>query len=148
MKQNILQGRMKQILPDNVSSGMVDYFFYKETIETYMEVDRYEIYVSCTWDEASFNNEKERLMSLTGHLRNPIMSNDLFCYPACVYLYNYRSIYWYVLFDEPNLKMHYVMLSEIGSLDEVVFNKELAPTKCLYDADFPRTYKEYGYFYS
>ena len=139
---------MKQILPDNVSSGMVDYFFYKETIKTYKDIDRYEIYVSCIWDESSFNGEKERLVSLSGYNGKPVMSGNLFCFPSCVYYYNDDSLYWYVLFDESSLKIHYVMLSEIGSFDEIVFNKELAPTKCLYDSDFPRTYKEYGYFYS
>ena len=62
------------------------------------------------------------------------MSQDLFSLPAYVFRYNISGRFEYILFNDNSYEMHYIFLDEID-LDNVVFDKALAPTKRIQNSD-------------
>ena len=141
------------ILPSINNDDSICCFFLYERIKTRRDlVDRIEVYVSYQWkDTIDFSIEKSRLSSINYSIGNhvsgkPIMSRNLFPFPSYVFVYNIFGTYMYVLLDDQSLTMHYVVLVEIVSIKEIVFDKDLAPKKRIVDSDLPLIYKLHGFY--
>ena len=125
-----------QIFPADCPEDGTDYFFFAEKVKKHRSYyDRFEAYVMCEWGDESFSDEIERLLSLIGpNKRKPLISNDLFILSAYVFCYE-KGNFCYSLIDEYEKKIYYVALREVGSLNNIVFDHALAPTKRLQDSD-------------
>ena len=140
-----LVGFWPQEIPEE---GTESFFFHEDVKYRNKSSPRDEWYLSCVWDSARFQAEKERLLSISGpfikgilptfHEKKALGSQDLFPLPACIFVYNDQAIFQYAIFDEVELRIHYIFLDEIGSLDSIVFDKNLAPTKRTIDSDIAR----------
>ena len=121
-------GMFPSAIPDEGST----FFFFSESFRQFLrrhDSYRTEIYLSCPLLEKQYEDEKNRLQlyeTTTGNSCHP--RDGLFPFPAYIYLYN-DGRFLYSLLDEPNLTIHYIFLWEIGSIDNVAFDRTLAPTK-------------------
>lgn len=112
------------MFPEHIPAEGAPFFFFSETVKSYRDFsDRFEIYLCCEWGDEKYAAERERLKDLGLSERD-----DLFPLPSFVYRYDYGH-FLYALFDQSNNAIHYIYLSEVGSIENVVFDRSLAPTK-------------------
>lgn len=127
-QKNPVYGAM---FPELIPNSGVAGFFYAETVKpTRNYFDRWEVYVCCKWSEDEYINEKTRLENFDGMGGGPFFRTDLFPFPSLVYTYQ-SGKFLYALLDEPTFSIHYIYLCEVGTIDNIVFDKKLAPTKPL-----------------
>ena len=135
-----------EVFPSIINEEDSEYFFYAETVKPQRDYyDRFEIYLCRHLEQDEFNLEKHRLKNITGPTKSAVFSEDLFNYPCVMFEYNYFSRYEYVLFNEENFTVYYIWIQEIGSLDNVVFDKSIAPQLRLIDSDLKELSKTGGY---
>ena len=117
------------LFPESVPSVGTEAFLFAETVKPERSYfDRWEVYVRCLWSEEGFASEKLRLESFSGPGKGPTARADLFPLPSLVYKYE-SGKFLYALLDESTFSIHYIYLCEVGSIDNIVFEKRLAPTK-------------------
>lgn len=127
------------IYPYTLVNEELYFYYFSETVKpNRFYVDRCEIYISCKWDSESFSLEKERLATIKGaNGKNPLLSQDLFPFPAYVFIYR-NGHFKYALIDDNELTITYICLLEIGSIENVVFEQSLAPQKRIQDSDLSK----------
>lgn len=117
------------IFPEHISDGESKFFFFAETVKTWRNCfDRWEVYLSCEWSEEKYAFEKARLENHSDRSADSLKRDDLFA--LCAFVYEYSSgRFAYTLFDESTFSIHYVFLCEVGSIEDIVFDRLYAPTK-------------------
>ena len=89
-----------------------------------------QIYLNCTYDKETFQQEKERLAELNyeiqGVTKEIIYSEELFKYPAYISAYDWSSCYEYALIIEEEQKIVYVYLQGIPEI-LLSFENEYSP---------------------
>ena len=135
---------VEYLFPDEISNNEAIFFYFAETITPRsVSFYRIELYVECRWNFEEFEEEKERLETIEADQGNSILSNSLFQLPSYILVYNSISHFHYALIDEDNYLIRYISLVEIGSLDNIVFDMEFAPTKRMQDSDVA-DYSKFG----
>ena len=134
------------IFPKSFESGTIRYFEYHETVKKINGYDRYEIFIEWKTDSISFEKEKSRLSSISSVGGDIKQSNDLFTLPSYVASYNSFSRFEYVLFDDSSFTLRYISLHVIGSLSNIVFPLDYAPTKVIKHSDLNKTVSISGSF--
>ena len=144
-KQSYLQEREKVVMdldgrsnlyPTDCPNSGADYYYFGEMIKpSDWFVDRCEVYIKCTWDDNTYESEKGRLSLITGpEKRYPLYSQNLFTFPSYIFIFD-PGEYLYVLLDENENAIYYIYLLEIGNIENVVFDRSLAPQKRIRDSD-------------
>lgn len=135
MKNQLGKGIKTHLCPDEVSEDGAYFYYFGETVKPNRTfIDRFEIYISCKWNDEEFVQEKSRLSSLMGpNKARPLFSNDLFPLPSYIFVYG-DGEYKYALVDENNKTIYYICLVEV-SFKELVFDNSFAPKKPLWNSD-------------
>ena len=124
------------VFPNAAPKDGVYFFYYGENVKkSHSFIDRAELYVSCKWDKEEFKEEKTRLETYSGkNEKKPLKSNNLFPLPSFIFSYS-NGYFFYSLVDDSNQQIFYIICMEIGTLESVVFDKSLAPSKSLLNSD-------------
>lgn len=118
-----------KMFPQSVPEHGTTAFLFTEIVKPYHQYFyRLEVYVCCVWDKEDFFIEKLRLENSNGYGGIPRSRDDLFPLPSLIYKYE-AARFLYTLIDEQNYSIHYIYLCEIGFIDNVVFDRNYAPTK-------------------
>ena len=141
---NVLDGvlGLTNIFPSELSCESYSYFYYIEKKYIEWTTDfRAEIFLECQYNEEDYKNELKRIANIgykeTGDYKSPIYVEDLFDLPAYVITYNFLSKFSYVLISEKNFTLIYIYLYDVKSEDNIVFNRQYAPSRVLDDSSFP-----------
>ncbi len=125
------------IFPDVIEKDNIDdyYYFYRE----YLFGAKCQVYLKCTYNDAQFVEEKERLANINietnWDAKNESKYDDnSFIYPAYVLSNGLENTYEYALLDESNHSIYYIFLHDI-SQNGVKFNDELLPNDYQYASD-------------
>ena len=136
------------VFPNTISDGNVSYFCFSEFFYADgRNIYRTELY--CNWkffDQKLFDNEINRLDKLFNNDKTTVYCEDLFSMPSYITEYNYKASFEYAIVDKENLSIHYIYLKGIESLDQIVFDEFLIPTKNLKDTSFPKDDIIKGYY--
>ena len=136
-----------RIFPKSLPNGAAAFFLHSESVKGKIKShDRWEVFLECAWSPEEFTKERERLSCFSIKGKAPLLSNDLFPLPSCVFIYNDNSIFEYAIFSEDSSTVYYVSLSDVGPLAKnIVFDFSLAPTKRLVDSDVASAVKLNSY---
>lgn len=131
------------VFPLSLIDGYASYFTFYEAIGGRSFINRYEIYLEWTMPADTFYSEIDRLnnafyLGYDGE-RKLVYSENLFGLPSYVAKYDTCfSSYEYTIIDEQKKVIFYILLYNIGSIEQIVFSKEYAPTKVLKDTDIAK----------
>lgn len=129
-----------KIFPKTINHGNISGFLFSERHTSDAGIMyRSELYLQWTLESHDFFDEEiERLLSISSNNKNVVFTNDLFPLPAYVTEYNEEGGFEYVLLDKSNLTLNYIFLKGVGSYSEIVFNDNYAPHLELKESDFPK----------
>ena len=135
----ICNGRGK-IFPKTINHGNLSGFLFSERHTSDAGImHRSELYLQWVLESQDFFDEEiERLLSISNQNKNIIFTNNLFPLPAYVTEYNDEGGFEYVLLDESNFSLNYIFLKGVGSYSEIVFDDNYAPHLELKESDFPK----------
>lgn len=128
------------VFPPSLIDGYASYFAFYEAIGGRSYPNRYEIYLEWTMPADTFYSEIDRLnnafyLGYDGE-RKLVYSENLFNLPSYVGKYNtWSSTYEYAIIEEQKMTIFYIHFRNIGSIEQIVFSKEYAPTKVLNGTD-------------
>lgn len=137
------------VFPPALIDGYASYFTFYEAIGGRSYPNRYEIYLEWTMPADTFYSEVDRLnnafyLGYDGE-RKLVYSENLFNLPSYVAMYDTCfSSYEYTIIDEQKMTIFYILLYNIGSIEQIVFSKDYAPTKVLKDTDIAKYAKNQG----
>ena len=96
------------VIPPNIGNLNVIDFFCEETT-WFVGSTNIEFMLSIKYDQASFNNEINRLSAIVGK-EKIVYDTQNFIYPAYVSILGHHKTNQYVLIDEENSTLHYIYL--------------------------------------
>ena len=136
------------IFPKTINKGTITCFDFSEFFYAGgRNIYRTELYLN--WkcpDYDCFESENKRLSEILFKGKNAVYCENLFSFPSYVTEYNYESGFEYAILNKDNLTIDYVYLKGIGSIEQIVFEKALAPTNLLKNSSFPRNKIVKGYY--